>query len=198
MCPGKSGHLYSLLQRICSIYETMQYTLWRSTSLHLYLSNFLANFYLYCTDNENSAVDISNDGFHTHNNEAVKKLKLLSFVREKYPTDSYIPDRTDKYTHVDKWKPSPDNSKACYERILTEGRGENWGGKVYAEDPYIELEEYEDEIHVRGEVYLNALGFLISGCNWSYDNQHEHIICNVYNDVESYIEYFKMYEKKGN
>jgi len=71
------------------------------------------------------------------------------------------------------------------EAIIREGNAEDWG--------YRDHDDYEfdvEEDNIEGDVYLNINGDIISGCDWSYENQECHKVCHV-NDmtIESFKEY---------
>ena len=120
----------------------------------------IIDLYYLCKENEVSCIEISNDKFHTIDDDVVEKLSVLRFVQKKY--DKPLPD---KY-------------------LLNEGRAhENGIGKQSVkEDPYLIS---EDSI-IEGAIYLNCNGDIIKGCNFSYINQEEHKMCHV-NEFHSFI-----------
>ena len=111
-------------------------------------------FHLFCTDNEISQINWSNDSFHKLNDRNVRLLKLLSFASPKYDD-----------SHKDKFIPA----------VIAEGRGEKFGGRKPTEECFV----FDDDRITEGNLYLNCLGEIISGCDWSYKNQSKHKICNV-------------------
>ncbi len=120
----------------------------------------LTNLYLFCEDNEMSAVNISNDEFHELEDFAVNKLMLFRFTDMKY-NDNYKPDR--KY-------------------MLNEGYffdNYNEGRDVTPESfKEIDKEELESDGTFQDlTLYLNCNGKIILGCNWSYQNQEDHVLC---------------------
>ena len=123
------------------------------------------NWYLYCSDNEVSAVHWSNDSYHQLDPDNVKMLSCLSFASARYS------DRRKPLTYL------------AEGRAADNGIGEN-AVHEYALD-------IEDDT-VMGNIYLNCLGQIIHGCDWSYANQQEHVICDVYDlsieAIKKYIE----------
>jgi len=109
----------------------------------------LIKLYLYCSDNETTQVEISNDQYHDNNEEATRRLQALAFVNYKQG------DILDKF-------------------VIAEGRAKDFG-ENYKTDYGFEI----DEDYIEGTVYLNALGKIISDCDWSYENQSDHFVCNV-------------------
>lgn len=117
--------------------------------------------WMYCEDNEVSKVHISNDYFHEYQwEDGYKKLKALSFVHKKYQDDGY------NYNN--------------FNEVIYEGRGKEFGhcynDEIAKKDLYSEETEISDV-----EFYLNALGHMIIGCNWSYESQdmEENILCYI-------------------
>lgn len=65
------------------------------------------------------------------------------------------------------------------EGLISQGRGVN-----YPEARFLDAEQFSLIIDSEGErkvdegtIYLNALGGVIGGCDWSYDNQDGQEIC---------------------
>jgi organic radical activating enzyme len=117
-----------------------------------------------CDDNELSAIELSNDDFHgeTLLKTETNRLKVFSFFRNKYEKGH------------------------TYEPIH-EGRTD-YGTRLPKDYGF----EIEDELIREGEVYLNVLGEIVSGCDWSYKNQRKHKVCDVADlSLESFIKYGK-------
>jgi len=110
----------------------------------------IINLYAYCSDNEISQVNWSNDGFHENGEDQIELLSVLKFASAKY-----------------------ENYAFSYAMVLKQGRSKN-GSEV---KPY--FLQVDDDSVTEGEVYLNCIGEIISGCDWSYKNQAKHKICNV-------------------
>jgi len=112
----------------------------------------IMRLWLLCDENEISQVAISNDGYHADEIEdstQSKKLECFKFTSNKY------------------------NAGEWYDGI-SEGRNEGSG-----RDPKDHGFEIEDDEVREGEVYLNCKGEIISGCDWSYESQPKHKVCNV-------------------
>jgi organic radical activating enzyme len=143
---------------------------------------FLMDMYLYCINNEITQVDISNDCYHDIDEieENRKKLQCLSFVSNKFKRDGY--DYFER--HIGSL-------------LIKEGNNEGGEGRELKElkEQEIYIEDYDDnyEILIEGDIYLNCLGFIIKGCDFSYvsQNKPENIFCHVYNfqgEIEVLIE----------
>jgi hypothetical protein len=64
--------------------------------------------------------------------------------------------------------------------IIAEGRGTDWDGRVNSRE---EFEIDEDNIQ-EGSVYLNCEGYIIGGCDWSYESQRDED--NIISSVENF------------
>ena len=151
--------------------EAIEYTLAKCKELGVDVGNFyvatnaqeasdefilvLMKWYMYCSDNEISQVAISNDDFHEVDEDVRDKLMTLKFAALKYPDGKY----------------------QGQEYNINEGRQkENYNtGRDNTEDEF----EIDDDRITEGNIYLNCDGDIINGCDWSYENQKKHIICNV-------------------
>jgi organic radical activating enzyme len=143
----------------------------------------LMELYLYCSDNETSCVEISNDSFHNMDliKQNQKKFEMFSFTKFKfYPKNSFgyeyenLPKFPD-YEH--------DYEDFNSDMIINQGRGKDWGDK----NPFVyEKEDFNpydiDDI----ELYLNCNGDIILGCDWSYEEQENHKFCHV-TEFQEYI-----------
>ena len=120
----------------------------------------------YCDDKDDYSCGlcISSDDFH----EAIpyESKSILSGL--KY-------NRNDKVT---------DFHRAC---LLNEGRAKNLDSNIYKKrEPYIDKLEYEFSKtggidFYSGELYLNAIGDVVSGCDLSYESQKKYRFGNVMN-----------------
>ena len=86
-----------------------------------------------------------------------------------------------KYNRNDK---VTDFHRAC---LLNEGRAKNLDSNIYKKrEPYIDKLEYEFSKtggidFYSGELYLNAIGDVVSGCDLSYESQKKYRSGNVMN-----------------
>ena len=119
----------------------------------------------YSDEKEYTSVLLSTDEYHPGVDPSELLLSGLSFFREKgdIPEDS----------------------------VLSEGRGvdlclsEKQYHNIVTEESFSVDVAYKT---VDGVLYLNCLGNLIAGCDWSYESQEEHIICTVDDDVFSAVQ----------
>ena len=71
--------------------------------------------------------------------------------------------------------------------LLNEGRAKNLDSNIYKKrEPHVDKLEYEfnktgDINFYSGELYLNAIGDVVSGCDWSYKSQKKYRFGNVMN-----------------
>lgn len=129
----------------------------------------LIRLYMFCTDNEISIVRISNSQFHQNNKKATKKLQTLKFVdfRYKEPITNFLNEGFYKDNY-------------------------NIGIK-----PPIKPFQITDNYVGRWFLSLNCEGFLIAGCDWSYESQRNNKdiqICHV--NSENYLEEIIKYNNK--
>jgi len=96
---------------------------------------------------------MSNDYWHSLWHQDYELLEGLSFFSKKYAVDG-------KQEHV-----------------IPEGRGINWTSIQTYKPSTVELETQEEFNDLT--IYLNAKGQLVNGCDWSYENQEKHIICDL-------------------
>lgn len=116
--------------------------------------------FVYCEENEISALSLSLDQYHERvTAENLKLLKTLSFFDDSRHeiNNEYIINQG---------------------RAITTGLGQK---NITKEEIMIDLEDNRVE---EGNIYLNCKGNLIAGCDFSYKNQdkQENIICQV-NDL---------------
>lgn len=126
---------------------------------------FCLKLYSYCDNKEACRVDVSNDRYHMDIADYnLDLLQGLSFFGKKFEKDYF--------------------NYANGASLISEGRSSNTRG---AHEPYDSIEinspnEFTDEC----EVYLNCKGEIINGCNWSFQSQKKHKICNVGELTEYY------------
>jgi len=113
-------------------------------------------WYAYCEEKEICQVQVSNDYWHaceeSYNTEL---LDGLSFFGRKSSEEG------------DQYLSGLINEGNSLENGLGAREMEDYGFDV--QDDYIE----------EGELYLNAHGDIVSGCNWSYESQEEYKVCRV-------------------
>lgn len=74
--------------------------------------------------------------------------------------------------------------------LLNEGRAKNLDSNIYKKrEPHVDKLEYEfnktgDIDFYSGELYLNAIGDVVSGCDWSYKSQKKYRFGNVMNKMQ--------------
>lgn len=123
-------------------------------------------WWTYCDekDDDMCSLCISSDNFH----EAIpyESKSILSGL--KYNRDDKVTDFHRAY-------------------LLNEGRAKNLDSNVYKKrEPYVDKLEYEFNKtggidFYSGEMYLNAIGDIVSGCDWSYKSQKKYRFGNVMN-----------------
>jgi hypothetical protein len=116
----------------------------------------IMRLWCFCDDNEISQVNWSNDEFHPDMDTS--KLEAFSFASQKYTAHEQARMQT---------RPN----------IISEGRGTDWDGRVNSREEF----EVEDDDIREGNVYLNCEGYIIGGCDWSFESQRdeENIVCAV-------------------
>jgi len=120
--------------------------------------------YNYCTEKTRSSVQISNDHYH------IKQMIYNDTLLAK------LPFYTKRNTENDDFE----NGK----KLHKEGRAlENHKN---AEIISYAKPLYNVEVFNENPIYLNANGNVINGCDWSYENQNEHFICEI-----DFLEKFK-------
>jgi len=118
--------------------------------------------YAYCYEKDMCNVTVSNDVYHAEeSNYNTELLDGLGFFHRKY---------TKEATQV--------------EYLLYQGLAmDNFYCKNEVKvSPITTQEEFNDS----NDVYLNAEGNIINGCDWSYENQDDNILCNVEGLTEFY------------
>lgn len=191
LCPSKIEMILSVAKK----YEVDIQNFYIATNGTITSDSFilsLIKLWLYCSENEISGVDISNDNFHNMDliERNLKKFQTLSFVKYKYfprqngfyydtcPEPNKFPD------YIYKMENEPD-------RILAQGRGVDWGDQKVTTTTWDNFLEEPDD----AEFYLNCNGDIILGCDWSYEEQEEHKLCHV-QDLPKYLKELR-YAKKN-
>lgn len=133
--------------------------------------------YRYCSDNEISAVEISNDVYHDNPKwtDAYEALLELPYAHKKWDVNR------DSRNMIDgKWEYDP-------YRVIAQGRAlDNGLGYKDIEIDNITINaigEIDEDARIEGTIYLNCKGWIISGCDWSFatqdDKSFEGRICHV-------------------
>jgi len=147
-----------------------------ATNAHHISDEFLLTvmrLHCYCDDNEISLIQWSNDNFHATetDQEGIAKLKTLSFAFPRNPTD----------------RPTDPSN------LLSQG---NYEGRTYNQ-PRDGGFSFDEEEVTEGYVYLAADGWIISNCDWSYENQKDHRVCRVEDfNLDRLKEYVPLTRKK--
>lgn len=122
----------------------------------------LIKLWSYCTENEVSSVDLSNDGYHEYEESYYKRLSALRFVHKKQKEDYGLYD----------------------DSLINTGRAsQNWnkdqGRRLTLYE--IEVDEEYQSISGDGYLYLNCHGNILGACDLSYEQQDDPrlIVCNV-------------------
>ena len=136
--------------------------------------------HLLCTDNEASAIEISDTVWHDGHQDKteMEKLKLLSFTRMRSRVDPHA-------DLANKWAIDCDGSGKPYSGLILEGRARKWvkengfsgrAAHVTALEPR-EMREY----NATGDAYIYVAvnGDVILGCDLSYKSQRKARIGNV-------------------
>ena len=105
--------------------------------------------YLLCEEKESCSIQKSIDYYHEEN-EDESLLQALSFYSER------------------------NNRKGS---LINQGKAKKHG-LGQRENNKEEFEVDENRI-IEGRIYLNALGKVIAGCDWSYKEQKQHTICDI-------------------
>ena len=132
--------------------------------------------YLYCEDNEMSSLDISNDEFH-YGQFGIKDLEAFKFTRKKYKDG----ERTQTY------------DREGTGHLINEGNYfDNYNdGRVNHPEVIGNMDQdlFEESGHIGNEIrlMLNCNGDIILGCDWSYESQEDHILCNSSDSIHTAI-----------
>lgn len=137
---------------------------------NMYFIETCLNLYTYCLK-EDSKVEYSNDYFHRLNKDQVKLLSCLNFVSPRYHEANYYSiEKRNTY-------------------LLKQGR-QKTGRKV--KECMFGIHE-DNSIIFLNDIYVNAHGGIINGCDWSYNNQFYYKICDVW---DMSLDKFKEYSLK--
>jgi len=112
----------------------------------------LMDLWLFCSDNEMSAVDVSKTDYHILTDEqerATEKLKVLRFVNDKSPLDYHYIIAEGRGVKQAKLNGTIDNARRISPEKLT----------------------FNKKTITEGEVYLNVNGDILTCCDLSYKRQ---------------------------
>ena len=126
----------------------------------------LTYVYNQCSENEISNISYSNDKYHE--TQIYKHIyKLEEWAEYEMGNSDLVHPRISKKYNYEPF-------------IIREGRA-GWGEKENRKEKF-RFEHYGDTISIMDEsIYLNCNGYVIAGCDWSYESQNkkEHKICHV-------------------
>jgi len=127
----------------------------------------LLDLWLYCDDMEDldnsmGGVAISNDYFHETDQDTIKRLMAFRFTEMRYTKD-----RQDFY----------DSSYLINEGFQFDNYNEGRENTPESLDN-LDFEEFKESGYFSEiTLYLNCDNQIILGCDWSYENQEEHVLC---------------------
>lgn len=127
----------------------------------------IATLYAYCSDNEISQIQLSNDNYHEYNDNE-NLLECFSFFSKR--------------------------GDIGVKSIIKQGRGKEFGCRnLEKEKIYFDS---NNNFITEGTLYLNCKGNIIIGCDWSYRSQDRksNILCNVNNFNTNTIKQSSMVE----
>jgi hypothetical protein len=159
LVPDKIIGIISLAEK----YKIVIDNFYIATNAKVVSDNFIMaviRLYLFCGDNEISALQYSSDQYHEEPlwDENIRKLEALSFTSDKGEINSLLDMGNASYNC------SCDREVNIYAPIISD--------------------EFEDELFVsEGEIYLNCKGDISPSCDLSYEIQDELKICSVYDDL---------------
>lgn len=133
----------------------------------------MMEWYMYCSNSDDSLIDLSLDYYH----QLEKNVDIDSLWISKL-----------------KFFKTRDEDLKLDDDFRSEGRW--FGNSKYGTNPdsiYIE-NYYEDSnsVSIYGSFYLNAKGYIIRGCDFSYENQENYIHGNI---IDSWV---MLHESTGN
>lgn len=166
-----------------SIEHTLQIIRWRNIPLGGFyvvtngkvyrrrLTEILDGIYPYCYEHELCGLAVSNDEFH----QLFQNKKFYSTVDRYHYRDKYLDFEREYFRPREKWV---DFNQT---RLIDEGRAKSLHGYHKIKETKSSI---EDAIHLSyniicGTLYLNAKGYLIDGCDWSYHSQESRAISHI-------------------
>lgn len=143
------------------------------------LVDILDKMYEYCYDKEMCGLAISDDIFHSQ-----YQSPTFSSIFYRYKYDDYDCER-------EYFRPSDKKTNFYRASLINEGRAKDLSG--YHKRENTKSHYIDDIVHVDldkrnigGTLYLNALGYLIDGCDWSYQTQKRLRIASI-NEWEKFL-----------
>lgn len=146
-----------------------------------YFLRTMLNWWLYCDDNEMSALEWSNCYYHQCfciPEENIKKLSAFKFAGPKHKEDCYEYNEYNVY--------NPTCSKGIKSSLIADGRAVDMTNNGRDEHiNTINFDNYGDGITVEDTIYMTVDGMLIPGCDYSYETmEHEAVqIGSVFQDT---------------
>jgi hypothetical protein len=124
-----------------------------------------------CDDNEFSTIGFSFDQFHGNflNSDQVDKRRRNFYnLQEKLENDYGVYDIPCGGSFITKHS----DENWTYSSLISEGRAKDFGSRKiniygFEEDSYLD----DDDIRISdNEVYLSSTGFIVAGCDWSFNS----------------------------
>jgi len=113
-------------------------------------------WYSYCSEKSMCCIHVSNDYYHAVNSRYdTDLLDGLSFFSRKFSKESY------DYSDIQLI------NQGLYAENFNDGRDETES-----------IIESKEQLLEETNLYLNCNGDIINGCDWSYDNQESHVLCD--------------------
>ena len=160
------------------------------------LAEWIKKMYILCGDNELSGVGFSFDRFHALTELQMKKRQNSFYRLSENVEYSIGKNIVTKHT----------GEKFSYHNLLSEGRAKDNGGCRENYISEIETEFYGDIFQIsEGTIYLSATGYIINGCDYSFDridNDKSIRICHIdeivtYDDLIFAIKKYNKRFKQG-
>lgn len=136
------------------------------------LTEILDNIYTYCNEPDLCGLAVSNDEFHQEFQDGRFQANVR---RYQYP---------DKYCDFDRkyFRPREKWTDFSVTRLIDEGRAKSLSG--YRKESLHTSAYIEDRVHLDGDriggiLYMNAKGYLLDGCDWSYASQDSRAISHI-------------------
>jgi MoaA/NifB/PqqE/SkfB family radical SAM enzyme len=134
------------------------------------LAEWIAGMKFACSDNEASMVGVSFDQWHkdTFTNQQLQKQRRNFYrLQEKLTYDYGISESECGGDFVIKHS----DNNWDYRSILQEGKAKDWGCKSTKLEEFT-FEDYDGTMEAigisEGNLYLTCSGWIIAGCDWSY------------------------------
>lgn len=135
------------------------------------LIDMLDEMYEYCYDKDLCGLAVSDDIFHRVYQSGSFKSTIYRYMYDEYDCEREYFRLKDKQTDFYRVP------------LISEGRAtllNNYDKRENKPSPYIDDLVHIDGTSICGTLYLNALGDLIDGCDWSYSSQNKFRIASVF------------------